>query len=115
MPLKTRIMDNNTPTTVSAAEQMARQLWPIPNDMSYADCEWMTNSRNKFIQGWEARNEEVKELIQALKTIAGWAGNQSDSALQSPTGSNDARYRGGMVVSMREIANHILNKYNKTT
>lgn len=62
-------MDNNTPTTVLSAEQMAQQLWPIPQDMSYDDTKWMEIFRNKFIQGWNARNEEVKELIGALEKL----------------------------------------------
>ena len=52
--------------------------------------------------------EDLKDtqaaLVEALEAIKGLAGNLPDEQLETATGPNDARYRGGMVVSAREIA-----------
>ncbi len=47
----------------------------------------------------------IKTYFQAIYMIAG---NLPDKELESATGANDARYRGGMVVSARELAKEAL-------
>ena len=49
--------------------------------------------------------EKIKKLTDALKAIALQGGNQSDDALMTRTGPNDAAARGIMYVNSREIAN----------
>ena len=54
-----------------------------------------------YVRGAE---QAIEPLISALKQIAEWAGNIPDSRLESATGPNDAKYRGGLVVNMRYLA-----------
>lgn len=48
--------------------------------------------------------EERDRLRTALETVANIAGNIPDDILCRATGANDARYRGGIVCSARDIA-----------
>ena len=63
-----------------------------------------------FKSGAKWQQEQCKDLLNSLKTIAAWAGNLPDHCLNTATGPNDARYRGGMVISMRQIAVDAIKK-----
>jgi len=84
------------------------------NDMEL-EGEERRRAKNDYKAGFRERDEEVGELINTLHAIASWPGNISDEILRSRTGANDASYRGEMVITMRDLANKTLNKYNKTT
>lgn len=81
------------------------------NDMDL-EGEDRRRASNDFKAGYRERSFEVQELINALAAIANWPGNISDEILRSRTGANDASYRGEMVITMREMAKQIINKYN---
>lgn len=55
----------------------------------------------------------VKELEAALGFISNIGGNIPDEILEEATGPNDAAYRGGMLVSCRQIAQQALSHSDK--
>ncbi len=58
----------------------------------------------KWAQGFNKLLAKHERLLAALDAVANIAGNLPDERLENATGPNDARLRGGMVVSARNIA-----------
>lgn len=56
----------------------------------------------------QGAEDEISAYRAALEAIAGIGGNLPDDRLESATGPNDARLRGGMVISARAIAREAL-------
>lgn len=56
------------------------------------------------------RQAEIDRMREALEVISRLAGNLPDDILCSPTGANDARYRGGLVCTARDIARATLQE-----
>lgn len=96
---------NNNNTTALSVEQKAQQLWPIPSEMSYLDAEWMSIFRRNFIFGWKARDEEIEELVNILKSWRPFVENAET------VNEKDSDY----VDSLLCKGNNFINKYNKTT
>jgi hypothetical protein len=71
------------------------------------DEDWNGLSDRVFarIAGLEAENDRLRKALESVSLIAG---NLPDDLLCRATGANDARYRGGLICSARDIARSAL-------